>query len=603
MPEIRLRPDLLPIDIILRWLHVTHPKETYQYSFLDPTVREIRLVSLLQGPANADIECLLSHASLDERPQYDALSYTWGDQNEEIRTIKLEDHLFPVTSNLEIALRHLRSETEPRTLWVDAISINQINEEEKSHQVREMTSIYESASRVLIWLGEAEDDSDLAMDLVENIGATGLDHFKADEDNPRPWEALSQLFYRSWWSRAWVLQESTVNKIDPFVGCGTRWVSWSAFDIAHSLIESQLELGSSGSMMIMQAIKSQVSAIHNIRGRRMEKSSPIRIERLMRMAMTFKSRDPRDQLYSLFGLAHEEDRDLLTPDYTKSVQELYTEFALHLISHNINMLFVNTNSPHYQLPSWVPDWSWSTRRWCIWIEDRYKASGTTKPGWRYSPNPDTLTIPGIIIDRVATTEEFTPRGDEPVVPYKKSLPVIVDSIESLLKKAIEDQASSETNYPILTAPDSLWRTLIANKTLSRSSESEQSYPAPAAYGDMFAVFRGQAEVPSTFNPDLPPARRQDLFVQPLETAILGSIEDQRFFITRNGRMGIGPRELQEHDLLVVFWGADMPVVVRDIEGYQRLLGAAYVHGVMDGEAFESVTEDNLQDRSELFLLR
>ena len=599
MPEIRLQPDLFPIDIIQRWLHATLPEETYQYSILDPSVREIRLVLLLQGPENADIECLLSHASLDENPQYDALSYAWGEQKDEIRTIKLEGHMFPVTSNLEIALRHLRSETETRTLWVDAIAINQIDEEEKSHQVREMTSIYQSASRVLIWLGEAKDDSDLAMDLVEDIHATGLDQFQADEDNPKPWEALVDLFYRPWWSRAWVLQESTVNKIEPLVGCGQKWVSWSAFDLVHRLIESQVALGSSGSMMIIQAVKSQVSAIHNIRERLKGGSSAIRIEGLMRIAMTFKSRDPRDKLYSLFGLAHEEDKNLLIPDYTKPVLDLYTEFALHLINHNINMLFVNTDSPHHQLPSWVPDWSWSSRRWSIWIENTYRASGTSKPGWRFSSDPSTLSIPGIVVDHVAITDELAPRGGEPLIPHKEGLRIIIDSIESLLKKASEDQASGVTNSPSLTNPDSLWRTLIANKTLA----SLESYPAPASYGEMFEVFQSRKEVPNTFSPDLPLARRRELFVQPFVMAVQGSLEDQRFFITRNGRIGIGPRDLKEDDLLVVFWGADMPVVLREKQGCQQLLGAAYVHGVMDGEAFESVTEDNIQDRSEVFLLR
>lgn len=599
MPNISLPHGIFPVDIILRWLYATLPEETYHYLFLDPNVREIRLVSLLPGPATADIECLLSHASLDQNPHYEALSYAWGEQKEEIRIVKLEGHAFPITSNLEIALRHLRHETETRTLWVDAISINQIDDNEKSHQVREMTSIYQSASRVLIWLGEEKDDSDLAMNIVQSIGATGFNQIQIDEQHPAPWVALRTLFYRAWWFRAWVLQEATVNKIDPLVGCGQKWVSWSAFDVVHSFIMSQLNLGSSGSRMVLQATKSQVSAIHEIR-EHLKKGSPhVRIEPLMRMAMTFESRDPRDKLFSLYGIAHKEDQDLLIPDYTKSVRELYTELAVHLIAHNINMLFVNTNSPDNRLPSWVPDWSWASRRWCLWIENIYKASGITKSGWRFSTNPDTLSIPGVIIDHVAVTDELFPRGGAPLVPYRTGLPAIVDSIESLIEKTNEEKGLGYTDS---LEPDDLWRTLLANKTLAMS-ELEQRYPAPAMYGEMFKVFRGRATIPSTFKPDLAPARRRELFVQPFETALHGSMEDQRFFITRNGRIGIGPRDLAANDLLVIFWGADMPVVLREKEGFQQLLGATYLHGVMDGEIFEPLSQENIRDQSEVFVLR
>jgi hypothetical protein len=40
-------------------------------------------------------------------------------------------------------------------LWVDAICINQHNNQEKSHQVSMMGEIYKRDTQVLAWLGEA----------------------------------------------------------------------------------------------------------------------------------------------------------------------------------------------------------------------------------------------------------------------------------------------------------------------------------------------------------------------------------------------------------------------------------------------------------------
>lgn len=41
--------------------------------------------------------------------------------------------------------------------WIDAICINQKDKMEKSKQVRLMESIYRSANRVIVWLGESDD--------------------------------------------------------------------------------------------------------------------------------------------------------------------------------------------------------------------------------------------------------------------------------------------------------------------------------------------------------------------------------------------------------------------------------------------------------------
>jgi len=48
--------------------------------------------------------------------------------------------------------------------------MNQEDATERSYQVQQMTSIYENAGQVIVWLGPAANDSDLAMDKVRLIG-------------------------------------------------------------------------------------------------------------------------------------------------------------------------------------------------------------------------------------------------------------------------------------------------------------------------------------------------------------------------------------------------------------------------------------------------
>ena len=106
-----------------------------------------------------------------------ALSHTWGNPLD-TREIFLETDngrcvwSRQVTVNLEMALRGMRTSEGPRILWIDALCINQQDLREKSHDIRRMRRIYETAYEVVAWLGVAADDSDMAMDLTSQLATS-----------------------------------------------------------------------------------------------------------------------------------------------------------------------------------------------------------------------------------------------------------------------------------------------------------------------------------------------------------------------------------------------------------------------------------------------
>jgi len=61
---------------------------------------------------------------------------------------------------------------------------------------------------------------------------------------------------------------------------------------------------------------------------------------------------------------------------------------------------------------------------------------------------------------------------------------------------------------------------------------------------------------------------------------------RRFFVTGAGRLGIGPRCMQPGDVIVVLRGGSKPFILRKKSDGYWLLGEAYVHGIMDGEAVQ-----------------
>ncbi|KAK4173663.1 putative heterokaryon incompatibility protein [Triangularia setosa] len=125
-----------------------------KYEPLNHHDSSIRLLRLLPGRWIDSIHCELQTVSLDDNPAYDALSYVWGNPQKKAPII-IDRSPVEATKNLIAALRRLRSSIDVKVLWVDAICINQADNNEKTHQIGMMARIYKSAADVQVFLGES----------------------------------------------------------------------------------------------------------------------------------------------------------------------------------------------------------------------------------------------------------------------------------------------------------------------------------------------------------------------------------------------------------------------------------------------------------------
>ena len=81
---------------------------------------EIRILSLQPGAWADPMICELTTAQLGT-VEYRALSYVWGSRLNK-RSVRLNGRDYPVTLNLESALKHLREKyKDGLVLWVDAL--------------------------------------------------------------------------------------------------------------------------------------------------------------------------------------------------------------------------------------------------------------------------------------------------------------------------------------------------------------------------------------------------------------------------------------------------------------------------------------------------
>jgi Heterokaryon incompatibility protein (HET) len=195
----------------------------FQYDVLPTSenAKPIRIATLLPtNDESSPIRCELKAADLVDKPKYIALSYVWGDSSEN-GSIFVGEQFFPTTTaNLEAALRHIRSafcKETPLSFWADALCINQNDQDERGQQVQMMRDVFQSAERVILWLGEESDQSDSAMDLVGALGNQDYNiqspqsfwhYFPHLMDNVT-WYSLNQWCQRPVWTRIWVCFNST----------------------------------------------------------------------------------------------------------------------------------------------------------------------------------------------------------------------------------------------------------------------------------------------------------------------------------------------------------------------------------------------------------
>jgi hypothetical protein len=79
----------------------------------------------------------------------------------------------------------------------------------------------------------------------------------------------------------------------------------------------------------------------------------------------------------------------------------------------------------------------------------------------------------------------------------------------------------------------------------------------------------------------------------LHLAFMTSARCRRFFITRNGYIGLAPNAAREGDFVCVLLGCSVPVVLRREMDHYIFVGDCYMHGIMNGEAIAMVLSGDL----------
>ncbi|KAK4222998.1 het-domain protein [Podospora fimiseda] len=411
----------------------------YQYQPLKEGEIRLAKLHLRQGKPGANFIPAISivHAQLEDvKGQYDALSYIWGNTDPNhmrllgcvgsCRFMWIGENLW---SALSMLVQRLANETnalrKPQKLvWIDAICINQADEDEKSKQVTKMRDIYRSAIQTVAYLGDEQDDSRLCMWFIGKIsrrlviglrmekpapdisierlltslgirrtdieklqrGAAmsrvsgNLPHDKSTKkllDNHRIMKSLALVLARPYFQRVWTVQEWAVAQ-NMTMYCGLHSCSplWLGLFLSHTLCPTGVQLGDyvqndETRIKVSRGISQFNSAIEAYNLIRNNVKYWSKLHHVLVRFRSSRATNELDKVYALFGLCSDEPEKELTINYRTTKAELFTRVAKYIACTRhkaAEVLYEAARSeynPNNGLPSWAPDWTEMPIRTCL----------------------------------------------------------------------------------------------------------------------------------------------------------------------------------------------------------------------------------------------
>ncbi|KAI1100363.1 hypothetical protein F4804DRAFT_336310 [Jackrogersella minutella] len=522
--------------------------EYYRYEVLPqsgPENHHFRLLDILPSASKEEpLQLRLQTLRLEDDPDYECLSYVWGnsDEDHDVLIVGNDTELrkFKIRKNLHDALRALRHPSQSRTVWADALCINEADNVERGRQVALMGLIYWSASRVNIWLGL--DPRGVAKGAFEAMRPISAAHWRSDGSmssfskeqaaalDPVPWVGVTELYRNSWFQRAWVQQELGLSKEAYFY-----WGDAPPVDV-RDVFGFDIWMENIGDVVRARFI-GDASGVRGTRNLWLQYSRVTRTDwpgdheefmatnpflQILVDGSNCKASNSRDHVYAFLGhpaarrryayendqsmnyqeMFHDTSQTLVTPDYSKAVEEIYLELAKKLLVQHGDLRILGAVSHPggtiaSDFPSWVPRWNANQHR---------KTIGVSVVLW-----PKTFEVPGIPIMR------------------------------------IDDNTLHVQGLTISTV-----------SSLIRWSQECVDYTMP----DVFA-----------------------------RHSTIELLHGRRLFQTQDGEKGLVQDIVQVGDVVVLLVGACSPCVLRHVEGRKyKLVGTCMMLGIQDHELNEKINK-------------
>lgn len=328
----------------------------------------------------------------------------------------------------------------------------------------------------------------------------------------------------------------------------------------------------------------------------------------------FHATDHRDKIYGLLGMAAESQHSTALPealiaDYTVDVRHTYLKVARYLLENSrslailtrtrgTDMRLTRKRREHEMadLPSWLPDWSDFTvygREICrslSWIHysdktrspyfgfpKHYNASAGLELKLHHTPNNAVLRVDACRVWKIGRAISMN--------EHDVSEAIFGAALPSTIARVCEVALPHLHGEDIVAWVSEIIKTTTAEQSIFNACNENNWLKDGAAFlQDVLSASEVEAHA---------------LIINDIQRESKGGVADRyaalarnfcfdrSFFTTSSGRMGIGPSDTRENDVIAVIPGGGVPYVLRHRnEGGWLFVGESYVAGLMNGEAIQ-----------------
>ena len=541
-------------------------------------------------------------------PYYAPVSWCWTSRKETGLTFFTCDNKhFPISSHLFEFLDSILPKGAPAsmTIWIDAICINQDHIEEKNVHVPRMHEIY-NGKLVLAYLGPSSEESELVIsntpkikDMIAKMATLpdygspeNIEQYGLPPSTDPIWQAIGELLDLDWFYRTWIVQEvAMAGSIQ--VLCGRKWIDWELLETLAS------DLSRTGLSIFCKPPTSE----HHVSGRPngigvlldlcytrgMMRISNCSIDYLLRMVRLKEVSKPVDKIYGLLGLLGEDVRNTIVVDYRENEKKYwnaYIEVAKYVLRNNSQAFWLLSMASSRQrpseLPSWCPNFASDIPEKLDFSHQNWRAGKMREDsqihGISIVEDTNYIKVAGFVVDEVARVVNLgSPPSPSSGQDNQSAQRFESKSreCEALANQLYDDPREALTAYAL---------SLVVNTSADGSpiTTPKQIYDTWKAYRSGITYLsksEGYETSSTSSNPNMQRYLRQ-----------LGWWAERPFYTTKNGKIGRGPTNIREGDLVCVLYGAGPLFVLRSTElggedymsaGAMKLVGDAYLHGCVD----------------------
>jgi hypothetical protein len=445
------------------------------------------------------------------------------------------------------------------------------------------------------------------------------------------------MYQRSWFQRVWTLQELALAQ-ESLVICGNSTISWSL--LVYAVDQLRAAENSSGVYGNFSAFESVISA-HQIMAQSLLPGPQVTsalnpnpdrpITQILTMSLRRRATEPKDYVFGLYSIFQRLGANLAPPDYERDIHQIFTEAARLAIEKDNSLWildFVNGIEEKQYWPSWVPTWVEMMSPAPVEVNAfNPGAAGKSKPRYQFSDDSNRLILRGKMVDRIMLKAARSPwfgvryqlDWEDMVIP---GLQERVNSVKAFQEWIIlfhtfkrmsrytpankygDDFKHSLAFIRVLlqdftVVPDSLKNV----HEILRGFSNWQLYLSATNPGSSMPMHQLEAMLePSSYEPSSLPEGLSDLAATDEWKIYEAILQDEpaalfhnhvtlgtrakTFFVTENGYYGTAPATIKSNDHVVLVSGFQIPLIMRPTrEGvnHYKLLGPAFVHGIMSGE--------------------